>query len=258
MKIRIFTLIELLIVITIISILASILLPALNLVKEKARSICCLSNLKQCGLALFGYADDHNGYGNYYDGSACGVQKYKYRFWPDQLMQGGYLPDISTYKNGSGNGSINPFPNIFSCPSLCSPVGTWVDSKPVDASHAGSNFSYGLRCPKFVSGWGGTYPGERNYPRSNMVDFYSMYPGAPYLGDSIKLGPPRVQANYLGFTQGNMTVGNVYIAHKTTGNSWFPDGHAEGLTRDQYYQIKQPITGGGFSATGILAYPCIK
>ena len=59
MKRRIFTLIELLIVIAIIAILAAMLLPALNKARDKAKSSACMNQLKQFGLGLTMFAQDH-------------------------------------------------------------------------------------------------------------------------------------------------------------------------------------------------------
>lgn len=53
-----FTLIELLIVISIIAVLAGLLLPALNKSREKAREISCLGNTRTLGSALNMYCND--------------------------------------------------------------------------------------------------------------------------------------------------------------------------------------------------------
>ena len=55
-----FTLIELLVVISIIALLLSILMPALGKVKDQARTVVCMSNLHQLGLAFAGYEAETN------------------------------------------------------------------------------------------------------------------------------------------------------------------------------------------------------
>ena len=82
-----FTLIELLIVISIIAIITSLLLPALNSARQKSLSASCISNQKQIGIANASYANDFNNYarpiGGGYDSKTeptlaqiCTEQKY--------------------------------------------------------------------------------------------------------------------------------------------------------------------------------------
>ena len=57
-----FTLVELLVVIGIIALLISVLLPALRKATMAARSVQCLSNLRQISTASIMWANDHNGF----------------------------------------------------------------------------------------------------------------------------------------------------------------------------------------------------
>ena len=218
-----FTLIELLVVIAIISILMTMLMPALKKAKDSSKRIQCLSNHRQVGLLLQQYANDYDGWWLYDLETAPANPN---RYWPKLAVKLGYAKPLSgsvwalnyqcpvlrrdgpAYPN-AGDYILNMVPSLWGG----NPMGGGLkEGKPGMAGCTNSALSSPSAFRILVDRWDGTiveWNGELvcslNY---NYFSDYGYWPKYPSM------------------TGGSIISMNLYN-HNWGGNYSFADGHAE-------------------------------
>ena len=234
-KWQLFTIIELLVVISVIAILAALLMPALKSALEKAKTIQCLSNVKGCGIALALYQGDFK--------DIIPSKPVGYSSWYTCLSQNGYLP---IYKAGQNA--------VVVCPTA--PNGFY-DSYCV----------YGLLSANWTTEAKDSYehylsadPGSNRYldlkkfPHYQKAVQYRVKPSNFIIlsDSSFVLGTSRYPRPYCIIEPHRITPTNGGLrmphAQNTAGNSLFADGHAARTVRgDSLY-----LSAAGSAARGSI------
>lgn len=207
-----FTLIELLIVIAIIAILASMLLPALGKAREAAKQSYCLNNLKQIGTACMMYSDD---FGNKYfppvDVSWAQTDNAR-KLWPNFLDS--YLGEWHINKIYYPAGKS---PNkIYLCP-------THLTTEPnILVSYMGN--VYNIEVPAF----GNSKTVSLMQVRRPSIKYY-LIEGSPSSTNQYFFWPVY-------------STSRMAERHNKRANCLFFDGHAEAqqLPRDTYNEKYMP------------------
>ena len=230
-----FTLIELLIVIAIIAILASMLLPALNKARGKAYQAFCINNQKNMGTATIMYADNYSGFfpwGVY--SSAPTLYSWVHLIAP--YCTGMKTPaDAYTFSPSTGvlPQNINKF-KIFICPA--NPHQLFQEKNLVAWYFYVGNYAVNINIlPSYSAKPQGLKMGQVRKPSQNGL----MWDGYPDPARYTAFNPTVLWSTDINKTN-NANSAATYHANQT--NLLYVDGHAVLVTASPYLPME--IIGG--------------
>jgi len=175
---RAFTLLELLVVISIIALLAALLFPAISRAKQKAQQTKCISNLHQLGIALQNFVTDSQTYPSGWVGDPDASDSWwGQRTWIGQLERGG----LGSSKPIATNSLTM---SVFHCPSDRS-------SRPLSPSRWDSRLSFGY------NRWGVRDLGTNDsFGLFGRFNYFKAYQGQDYapLPESEVVSPSEMMA----------------------------------------------------------------
>ncbi|MCK4341466.1 MAG: prepilin-type N-terminal cleavage/methylation domain-containing protein [Phycisphaerae bacterium] len=143
-----FTLIELMVVVSIIALLLSILLPSMRRAREQAKLVVCQSNLRQIVVGFFGYANDHDDSAPvaapHELGGATGCVQIDDPWQPARMFGGCIEAEKRPLNPYLGNAH-----EVFRCPADKGEPIWWIEGEPPEASRSaykvyGSSYIVGI------------------------------------------------------------------------------------------------------------------
>ncbi len=116
-----FTLVELIVVLTVVGILMGFLVPAVQQAREAARRAQCRNNLKQFGIAIHGYHDVHR---CVVPGIVDDSEKFNLDCWGWGTFLLPYLDQVALYEKLNPQGGRSVFEDFFSEHGEIHPLGS--------------------------------------------------------------------------------------------------------------------------------------